>query len=249
MLNLSLDMPNCQGVRPANRQPVGSAEGTDALRASSLRHDMANCLTALRLRGEMLRRERLLDAEHLTPITQIVMRMEMLLHDWSSLASGTAAGSGAPDGRFDLSPLLYHIVEANRPAAAAKAQMLTLYRQSGQAMIAGSESAIQRALDNLIQNAVKYTPVKGSIAVTLTIDERWAAISIVDSGIGIPYEEQARLFAPYQRASNALASGIPGAGLGLFQARDAVEWHHGQIHLLSKEGVGTEIIVRLPLPG
>ncbi|MBK8026792.1 MAG: HAMP domain-containing histidine kinase [Chloroflexi bacterium] len=253
MMSVGLEYPNTQPqprrpVQPVLRPPLPPCDSVQAARAASLRHDMANCLSALRLRSELFSRENFLPAEHLASIVQIASRLELLLRDWSVLCSGNGGSAGHnASAQFDLSHLLYHTVEANRPAAVSRHLTFTLYRQTTHALMIGSESAVQRALDNLIANAIKYSRSGGNVAITLTIDTGWATITIIDNGIGIPSAELEQVFAPYYRASNASTSGAEGHGLGLFQAKDSVEWHGGTLHLLSKEDLGTEAILRLPL--
>jgi signal transduction histidine kinase/DNA-binding NarL/FixJ family response regulator len=109
---------------------------------------------------------------------------------------------------------------------------------------------LERVLDNLLANAVKYSPNAAPVRVKLHrnlgpsgVD--WAVLRVVDLGVGIPEADQARLFEPFFRASNV--SRLPGTGLGLWGCKQIVELHGGRLDLESKEGVGTVVTVHLPL--
>jgi signal transduction histidine kinase len=98
----------------------------------------------------------------------------------------------------------------------------------------------------VLRNAVKYTPDGGRITVTITCQGTAVACTVADTGIGIPAAEHDRLFTRFYRTSNAVASGIPGSGLGLAVAKALVEHHHGTIDYCSSPGQGTTFTIGLP---
>jgi len=107
---------------------------------------------------------------------------------------------------------------------------------------------LERVMDNLVGNAVKYSPAGGAVQVR-TESERdgsgdWAIVTIADEGVGIPVEDLSSVFAPFQRAGNVGA--IPGTGVGLAGARQIIEQHGGTITVESEEGKGSVFTVRLP---
>jgi PAS domain S-box-containing protein len=111
----------------------------------------------------------------------------------------------------------------------------------------GDALRLRQVLDNLVGNAVKYTPRGGEVEVSAeVVDGRWR-FEVRDTGIGIPEVDQARLFTSFFRASNTRSSVTPGSGLGLVITRALVELHHGSISLASEEGRGTTVTVTLPL--
>jgi PAS domain S-box-containing protein len=113
-------------------------------------------------------------------------------------------------------------------------------------VIPGDRARLRQVAENLIGNAVKYSPDGATVHVSLTADEDAAVLTVSDSGIGIPAAERDRLFARLYRATNARHSGIPGAGLGLALSRTIVELHRGTITLSGNDGGGTVATVRLP---
>ena len=105
---------------------------------------------------------------------------------------------------------------------------------------------LSRVLDNLISNAVKYSPNGGEVCVRLSRDEGHAVLQIEDHGLGIPEDDLPRIFERFHRAANVTGR-IDGIGLGLAGARQIVDAHDGSIAIQSQEGVGTTVTVRLPL--
>lgn len=112
--------------------------------------------------------------------------------------------------------------------------------------VPGDRARLRQVVENLVGNAVKYSPDGTAVHVTLTADDDAAVLCVTDRGIGIPAGEHTQLFARLYRASNARHSGIPGAGLGLALSRAIVELHRGTITLSENVGGGTVATVRLP---
>jgi signal transduction histidine kinase len=111
---------------------------------------------------------------------------------------------------------------------------------------------LERVLQNLISNAVKYSPQGGPIVVqvwTATEDGRpWGFLSVADQGLGVPAADLPQLFERFHRGAN-VAGRIGGTGIGLATVRQIVEQHGGQVGVSSIEGQGSTFIVRLPLDG
>ena len=104
---------------------------------------------------------------------------------------------------------------------------------------------ISLVLTNLIENAIKYNREHGEVTVTVDADEEYFMLSVADNGIGIPEEDQARIFERFFRVDKSREIG--GTGLGLSITRSAILRHHGTISVESKEGEGTTFTVRIPL--
>jgi signal transduction histidine kinase len=115
-------------------------------------------------------------------------------------------------------------------------------------LILADAEGLRTVFANLLDNAIKYSAGKGkTIHVSQDSDSRRLRVTIRDEGIGIPAEDRPRLFEDFQRGRNALASGVPGFGLGLAFVRELVTRYGGQIDIQSELGRGTSVSVEFPL--
>lgn len=103
------------------------------------------------------------------------------------------------------------------------------------------------ALTNILDNALKYTPEYGDIEVKIKVLKNELNLSVKDDGVGIPKEEQDRIFSKFFRGSNVIRMQTEGTGLGLFIVKNIIESHGGKIKIKSREKKGTEVIFILPL--
>lgn len=106
---------------------------------------------------------------------------------------------------------------------------------------------IGQALDNLLSNAIKFTPRGGRVVARVQMVDGGVEISVSDTGVGIPEDEQGMLFTRFFRASTATRNAVPGVGLGLTITRAIVLAHGGSMDVTSEEGVGTEFRFVLPV--
>jgi len=111
----------------------------------------------------------------------------------------------------------------------------------------GDDRALQQVFNNLLGNAVKFTPEKGLITITCKKKDEWIEISISDTGFGIPSEDMKHLFSRFFRARNAVGYEIPGSGIGLFLVKSLVESMDGTVSVESQEGKGSTFTVKLHL--
>jgi PAS domain S-box-containing protein len=114
-------------------------------------------------------------------------------------------------------------------------------------LISGDEERLRQVFNNLVGNAIKYAPEGGEIRIGGWADGNQATIYVADQGIGIPMEEQDRLFQRFYRVDSSLRRKTQGAGLGLYLCRSIVEAHGGRIWLRSEPGKGTTVFFSLPL--
>jgi signal transduction histidine kinase len=145
----------------------------------------------------------------------------------------------------DLSVLAAEAVAGAGPHAGAKGLDLELV-SSGDTAVLGEPGRLAQLLDNLVSNAIKFTPDGGSVTLRVAAEDGAVVLEVSDSGIGIPESERARLFERFFRASTAVSRQIPGTGLGLHIAQAIVEAHGGRITVASKVGAGTTFRVELP---
>jgi signal transduction histidine kinase len=146
----------------------------------------------------------------------------------------------------DLLSLVTHAFEAARPTAADREIELALQTESVGALD-GDAGRLGQMIDNLLSNALKFTPSGGTVLVRLSRRDDAAQIEISDTGVGISAEDQERLFERFFRTSEATEQAIQGTGLGLSIAAAIAEGHGGSIDVKSEVGRGTTFTVVLPL--
>jgi len=114
-------------------------------------------------------------------------------------------------------------------------------------VLPGDRKRLRQVVDNLLGNAVKYSPDGGHIGVTLKTTGRAAELAVSDAGQGVSADEREKMFTGVYRTSRARDRAIPGTGLGLTLSRAVVSRHHGSIELVDHAGDGTTVLVRLPM--
>jgi signal transduction histidine kinase len=146
---------------------------------------------------------------------------------------------------LDMSAIVRDAVQAARPQAEARRIELA-FEEEPTPPVLGDRGYLLRLLDNLISNALKFTPENGRIEVSVAPAGDTVHLVIRDTGIGIPTDEVERLFERFFRASTAVDQQIKGTGLGLYIARAIVDAHEGTILVESEVGVGTTFHIDLP---
>ncbi len=105
---------------------------------------------------------------------------------------------------------------------------------------------IRLAIQNIIDNAIKYTPERGEVTIMIKYSKLNLEVSVKDSGIGIPKNQMSRLFTKFFRSENAIKKQVEGTGLGLFISKNIIEKHGGKIWLESEENKGTTFYFTVP---
>jgi PAS domain S-box-containing protein len=165
------------------------------------------------------------------------------LLDISKMETGRSFQQKEP---LDVSSLAEKTVELLLPQTQAKQQLLELTVQPDLPLINADPQAIEEVLTNLISNAVKYTPEKGTIKVELRPKDDYLLIQVADNGIGIAPEDVGRIFDKFYRVKNEKTRSIVGTGLGLPIVKQLVEAHLGHIEVQSHLDQGTVFNVSLP---
>jgi len=142
---------------------------------------------------------------------------------------------------FFLDAVMQNAVEATRQRAADKQIQMQVRTEGRFFGVSGDRLSIEETIMNLVLNAIKYTPKGGHVEASAVENSEHIIVSVKDDGIGIPEDEQAKVFDEFYRASNARAKERDGTGLGLSIARQIVERHGGQIWVASQLGEGTTI--------
>jgi PAS domain S-box-containing protein len=147
--------------------------------------------------------------------------------------------------RFDITESVRHVVDTLRHQASRKGVALTV---SGDAIeVVGNNHNVERAIMNLVSNAVKFTSAGGSVTVVSERSDGRVRVSVADTGIGIAADEQEAVFDRFFRAGSATSASIPGTGLGLPIVREIAVAHGGDVKLQSVLGHGTFVLFEIPV--
>lgn len=147
----------------------------------------------------------------------------------------------------DLGAIVEAAVESARPASQAANVLLLSHPAPQPPLVHGDGVRIAQACDNLVSNALKFTPRGGTVTVSVDVEGAMARVSVRDTGMGIPPDEIDRLSTRFFRASTATRSAVQGVGLGLSITKAIVTAHGGQLDVTSELGVGTTFVFTLPL--
>ena len=217
-----------------------------ALVAHELRTPLASVKGYVEIASETL--EDLADSAQVTAQLAVasrnIVRVERLVEQILRVAGEKRV---LPDRRRrrDLVSLVELAVESARPSVENAG--LTLEQATCPPIIMTLDETITEVVDNLVSNAVKYTPAGGHIGVSVKRDGDDAVLAVDDTGAGIPPGERDSIFDKFVRGDVVEHQAIPGLGLGLFITRAIVESHHGEITVYERPGGGTRFVVRLPL--
>lgn len=146
-----------------------------------------------------------------------------------------------------LGEILEETVENLRQAATAKQMHLEFETPNNLPKIMADRARLHQIFNNLISNAIKYTPQEGHVAITTEQHEGEIRITVKDTGLGISPEDQAHIFDRFYRVRRPENDSIEGTGLGLAIVKSLVEAHKGQISVDSLLGVGSTFFVNLPI--
>jgi PAS domain S-box-containing protein len=216
---------------------------------ASVSHELRTPLTSIRGYLELIRDDQVLDDEHDGMLGIVDRNAERLLELVNDLLFSAQVAAGKPVRLaledVDLAEIVTHAVAAAEPRAEKAAVTLELDAQHATAH--GDPRGLAQVTDNLISNAIKFTPKGGTVRVTLKVNEGLATTLIVkDSGVGIAENEQTELFTRFFRTKSATDDAVQGSGLGLSIVKSIVEAHGGTITVESTLGVGTSFTVALP---
>lgn len=211
-------------------------------------HEIHTPLTALRTNLELICEAP--DLQSAQRALQQVNRLQSLADDLLDLSRLEASGSSDQNGAkivqdVDLGAMVCEVSEqyASR-AEQADIDYVLKVAENTETHIPANPTQLRRALSNLLDNAIKFTPAGGEVTVTLQTNGNWADIIVEDTGIGIPEADLPQLFSRFKRGRNT--ANYPGSGLGLAIVKAIAEVHHGSVDVLCCEH-GTQFVLRLPI--
>ena len=212
-------------------------------------HELQTPLTILRGEIEVaLRSTRSADeyTDVLKSALEEIQRISVLVEGLLLLARSDAGMLRMDRAPVDLVLVAEEVMGRLGPRAAAKAVTLA-FGQIEPLEVSGDLVHLRRLLFNLVDNAIKYTREKGTVRVTITRGDGLAAVAVEDTGIGIPPEEQQKVFQRFYRSADARSQAEGGSGLGLSIVKSIAEAHEGRVELASEPGGGSVFKVYLPL--
>ncbi len=213
-------------------------------------HELRTPVSLIRTEAEIALRKSRDEAEYKDALSHILAEAEKtsaLIEQLLSLARADAGREQLDFRRLDLRDALQTAAIEWRRTASANGLEFTEALDGSSLFVAADRSLLQRLLNILLDNAVKYTPAPGSIEIKLQERAGNAVITVRDSGIGMTWEDQSRIFERFYRADKARSHESGGTGLGLSIARWIVEQHGGSIAVDSTLGAGSTFVVQLPV--
>lgn len=184
--------------------------------------------------------------EFLDYIEQSTRRMQTITSDILSLERLDANGELHTEV-VDLTTLCQRAYDEHREGARQKALRYHLAAEDQRIMVRAEPALLYEAISNLIQNAIKYTPEGGSVKVRVHGNGEKAVFHVMDTGYGIPTDQQERVFQPFFRARSEEVAEIDGTGLGLHLVKNIIDRHNGEMVFESEYQHGSTFGFRLPL--
>lgn len=217
--------------------------------SADISHELRSPLTTILGNISLLQRaETLPDEERADMIQEIRSEAERMHRLISDLLLLSQAESGQHPLHLELVELDRILVEAFRLAQRRAGDRLDIRLvHADRAVVRGDADRLRQVLDNLLNNAIRYTPDGGRIELGLICDKDWAVIRVQDTGQGIAAEDLPHIFDRFYRADKARTRAAGGTGLGLSIVKWLVEAHRGQIHVESTLGEGSTFEILLPL--
>ena len=218
---------------------------------SNVSHELKTPLTSMKVladsltvQGDQVPVE--LYREFMEDIAADIDRENKIINDLLSLVKMDKKNVDLNIQSININDLLELILKRLRPIA-AESDIELVFESFRPVVAEVDEVKLTLALSNLIENAIKYNVESGWVHVSLNADHKFFYVKVADSGIGIPEEDQERIFERFYRVDKSHSREIGGTGLGLAITRNAILMHRGAIKVYSKPGEGTTFTVRVPL--
>lgn len=210
-------------------------------------HDLATPITGLTTRLFLLKRTPEKLDDHVRAISNQVDHLRNLLSDLRTLSLIDQHNLTLEWQRCDLNEVAQRVFDTYEPVAFSNNQTLRLIADPTLPAIVADGRRIERALVNLVSNAINYTPEGKTILIQTACEDQRVTLAVQDEGMGIGAEELSRVFDRFYRTDSARSIQSGGTGLGLAIAKEIIELHGGSITVESALGVGSTFVVRLPI--
>jgi len=217
---------------------------------ANVSHELRSPLTAILGFVETLHEEKTLSPEKrekfLSIIHQNVLRLSDIVNDLLVL-SRVESGEQADYTKFNPGDLMSEVIDLYRQKIQEKDHSIHVKLQDSSREILADRYHLRQIFINLLDNAIKYTQDHGVIILTQRFEDSCYIVNVEDSGLGIPYNDQSRIFERFYRVDKSRTGETSGTGLGLSIVKNIVESHHGSISVKSELGKGSCFTVVLPI--
>jgi len=220
---------------------------------SNVSHELKTPLTSIRMFADMMAEGRVNDPARRTQYLRIIAaessRLSRLISNVLDFARLERGEASREHRACDLVEIAKEVIDTCRPHLEQANVALSLEIGKGSLLLLGDRDALAQIILNLVSNAEKYGG--GNILVRLRREDGypsgWGCVEVLDRGQGIPAKQLEKIFEPFHRLEDSLASGVSGSGLGLTLARRMAQAHGGNVTYSQREGGGSCFTLRLPL--
>lgn len=218
---------------------------------ANVSHELKTPLTSIKAYAETLRNGALEDREaglqFLGRIEEQADRLHHLILDMLMLARIESDQQPFDIGSISVLEVVNRCLDGHRPAAEVKRIGLMVLPAETECFVRADQEGLREILDNLVDNAIKYTPEGGQITVRWSVEGKMVRIEVQDTGIGIPSDHLSRVFERFYRVDRARSRELGGTGLGLSIVKHLAQSFGGQAAVESEVGQGSTFKVLLPL--
>lgn len=216
---------------------------------ASTTHDLKSPLSSMGMTLYILDQHVANDAksrEYITRLSRSLDSMRTLITDLLDLATLETLHAVELDA-VDMVPFIHNVVEDHKIMAQSKQIKLNYMAKSAEIVACCDKNQMRRVIDNLVSNAIKYTPTVGEVFVVIEQKDEEFLLHVKDTGHGIPADQLPHIFERFYRVKNENQPDVTGTGLGLAITIAIIERHNGTISVESEVGTGTTFTVRIPL--
>lgn len=220
---------------------------------ANVSHELKTPLTAIKAYAETLRLGAISDPVHCMQFIEQIEsqsdRLHQLILDLLHLSRVESGKASFEICEIDLAEICRNCLQVLREQAQRSEIMLELVPTPGPIRLQADAEAIRMIVDNLLVNAIRYTPAGGQVQIRCRVTRGWAILEVSDTGIGIAPEHQERIFERFYRVDKARSRDVGGTGLGLSIVKHLAHSFGGTVEVESKIGAGSNFRVRLPIGG
>ena len=213
-------------------------------------HELKTPIAAIRAITETLLDDRAIDLDTTQHFIKRLhaqsLRVADLIQDLMTISRLESSQGISDYSKVDLRALINRAVEVAKIPAGEKNQIIETKLPDEEFFLFADSHNLSQLLDNLLDNAVKYTQDSGLISIILECDRRWVTLKVCDNGLGMSSDQQQRIFERFYRVDKARSQSLGGTGLGLSIVKNIAEKHGGSIEVTSKIGAGSTFTLRLP---